>query len=51
MAWEHRGESPLIVVRTYPDGSDAAAPSVRQEFTLVHFSAQLERFEWNTGCT
>jgi hypothetical protein len=28
MAWEHRGESPFILVQTHKDGSDAGAPRV-----------------------
>ena len=27
-AWQHRGESPVIIVTTDPDGSDASAPCV-----------------------
>ena len=31
--------------------SEVEAEASRQELTIAHFSAQLERFQWDGGCS
>ena len=39
------------LARSVVENASTAAPAPRQGLTLVHFSAQLERFVWDRGCT
>jgi hypothetical protein len=45
LAWKHRGESPVIVVETSPDGTDMSAPHVK----MVPRSEWGHSERWTSG--
>jgi len=42
-----RAAAPHLAASSWPSAADSTS---RQGLTVVHFSAQLERFVWDRGC-